>query len=521
MPVLTAIDVLGVQRYIFATNRLRDIAAASWLVDWAVGEDGALKEVGTRPKDILFAGGGNALLLFHTLSDAKEFAEQYSKKLYLNAPDLEVALVHREYESGRLAYTLQGIQKELVFKKMSRKPNTPLLGISVTANCSQTGLPAVATDKGMPISRRVQVFNDCWNKLAKKWRALLDGTENVTFPTELDKLGRTHGDTSFLAVVHMDGNQIGQKLQNWFKTVVAENISDQGLIEKYRTISESLDEAATLALKAVVQRVCQAIEYDQKGKPVIRDSRSSMEIRLQKEQGKICLPIRPILLGGDDITFVCDARLAHDAIATALRTYEAQCKNVPELYPLSACAGAALIHTHSPFIRGYETAERLCSRAKQKAREKKEKDRSYLDWHIGLLRPGESLEEAYDRQYKTKEHDLSCRPYAFTKEVEPDSWDWFENTLLGTGQHGLRSSVWMESHNKIKALPSLARHNVKILEQTLASWQAINPNLNFPSPIENKGFKNTRTPLIDAVELIDIYMNLNHTASKKVGQEGA
>ncbi len=36
MPVVTGIDVLGIQRYVFASNRLRDVLAASWMVDHVV-----------------------------------------------------------------------------------------------------------------------------------------------------------------------------------------------------------------------------------------------------------------------------------------------------------------------------------------------------------------------------------------------------------------------------------------------------------------------------------------------------
>lgn len=39
MAVVTGIDVLGIQRYVFASNRLRDVLAASWMVDHGVERD--------------------------------------------------------------------------------------------------------------------------------------------------------------------------------------------------------------------------------------------------------------------------------------------------------------------------------------------------------------------------------------------------------------------------------------------------------------------------------------------------
>ncbi|NWG76098.1 MAG: hypothetical protein HXY24_16115, partial [Rubrivivax sp.] len=59
MPVLTGIDVLGIQRYVFASNRLRDSVSASWLVHRATACDGALDSSGG---DVLQASGGGAIL---------------------------------------------------------------------------------------------------------------------------------------------------------------------------------------------------------------------------------------------------------------------------------------------------------------------------------------------------------------------------------------------------------------------------------------------------------------------------
>jgi len=38
MPVLTGIDLLGIQDYIFASNRLRDVLAASWMVEYVLAD---------------------------------------------------------------------------------------------------------------------------------------------------------------------------------------------------------------------------------------------------------------------------------------------------------------------------------------------------------------------------------------------------------------------------------------------------------------------------------------------------
>jgi len=53
MPVLTAIDVLGVQRFIFSSNRLRDVVAGSYLVHRSTTREGALEDLVPREKILL------------------------------------------------------------------------------------------------------------------------------------------------------------------------------------------------------------------------------------------------------------------------------------------------------------------------------------------------------------------------------------------------------------------------------------------------------------------------------------
>src|SRR5437667_1637190 len=100
MPVLTAIDVLGIQSYVFASNRLRDAVGASWVVHSATSKrDGLLSWEG----QVLVGSGGNAVLQFRDLDQARAFAGEYTYRLFREAPGIQVAVVHRPYSAGELA----------------------------------------------------------------------------------------------------------------------------------------------------------------------------------------------------------------------------------------------------------------------------------------------------------------------------------------------------------------------------------------------------------------------------------
>src|SRR5690606_9992625 len=115
--------------------------------------DGALQGSGG---DALLASGGNAILRFDDLERAHDFVARYTRRLYDEAPGLEVAAVHRVFDHGSLASVLGHLQVDLAKFKLERVPSAPQLGLSVTAACRITGLPAVGVDPQdarLPLSR--------------------------------------------------------------------------------------------------------------------------------------------------------------------------------------------------------------------------------------------------------------------------------------------------------------------------------------------------------------------------------
>ncbi|HQH72964.1 MAG TPA: hypothetical protein PK360_12880, partial [bacterium] len=350
MPVLTAIDVLGVQRFIFSSNRLRDMVAGSYLVHRSTTREGALEDLVPREK-ILLAGGGNALVEFDSAEKAREFAARYTRRLYDNAYGLEAAIAHRSFEHGGLAQALLNIQIELARNKSERVPAAPLLGLSVTASCRETGLPATGFDPKeptIPLSRQmskdgrggsqtfgqkeppVPLSRDVLNRRGVKeeanahWSKYLINMDGFDFPMEMDHLGRTGGDISQIGVVHVDGNGVGKKIASWLSRRIEDQADDDTVRREYQEWSRDIDELGKDAFQAVTDRVWQAIKKEiKKGidKAAVKgkqtDLSTDLSFDLKRLEGKWMLPLRPILLGGDDLTFVCDGRIALDLAETA------------------------------------------------------------------------------------------------------------------------------------------------------------------------------------------------------------
>jgi hypothetical protein len=519
MPIITLVDTLGIQQHVFATNRMRDALGGSTQVEQLADWVDQICPVG----DVLAVAGGNALLKFADEAQTKKAMASLSRSVIDNAPGLEIAVVHRSYQPGGLAKAIRQSQRELQLIKLDRRPNVPLLGLSVTAACHETKQPATEFDHDRhPIAHGL--YQRRQQKNSQKWKDLLppDAASlsreggpvcSLEYPLELDDLGRTEDDRSLIGVVHVDGNGIGRRIQNWLTEQENDETEDDSLIAKYKNMSSSLDQLSREAFRKVVQRVVDCIAFDppRNGTPgngyVIQSSRLNRNFKLKLVESKLPhvlnLPVRPLILGGDDLTFVCDGRLALDLAATALAVYERA--TIPELGQMSASAGVAICRAHAPILRVYEWAERLCTSAKKTARGTGD-EVCAIDWHIGFSSPTDSLDQMRRRQYQTaNRQSLTCRPYRLGSAHKPGTWRWLSDTVLGVDGQGFHSPLWSERRSKIKALRDLARDGGEAVQRGLESWHVTTPDLKLPEGIPPRGLLGDGTPLLDAIELLDIH----------------
>lgn len=300
MNVLTGIDLLGIQKYVFTSNRLRDVVSASWLVQWATSCDGALQRWRNQ---VLHAGGGSAVLAFDSIDEAKRFAGAYTRDVLDNAPGLDLVVAHCQTRN-RLAESLRDLQVVLARRKLERKPHAEALGMAVTAAYRVTGLPASTVDPldSSPVSREVETWRsaDVRRDAEFRWTKDLELASGWQFPAEIDEMGRTRGDTSLLAVVHVDANDVGERIRNWLANCVDKNLDDAKVRDQYREWSGWIDKEFRRIWQRIVGRVLAAI-HDRHLQGSI--PRLNFELRPGK------LPVRPVLLGGDDRAFGKDFSL--------------------------------------------------------------------------------------------------------------------------------------------------------------------------------------------------------------------
>lgn len=541
----TVLDTTGIQDYIFKSNHLRENIGASYLVEQATTEwaKKALEELGKElnqdihvPKskalnekphiedgklaaELVYAGGGNTVLLFAHPQYAERFTQILSKRTLLDAPGLSIVVAHQEFEwdkHGSLKETIDElVNNELARKKRERVPSAPLLGLGVTATCKSTQLVAVGEsepfedEKPYLISREIQKklrAVPCANHELKNQFLNPSTSDIYEFPLRTDYMGRSSGDSSYVAVVHADGNGMGDRFQKH-----GANRSNRGYITAMRELSQSVNDAGVEALKAVVAAITDSIEDGQ-----IVGKLGTFPLK-RAEGGKYYLPFRPLVYGGDDVTFVCDGRLGLELAAIYLKAFEEQTKNVADGEQLTACAGVCIVKTHYPFARAYQLSEALCRHAKNFVRKQQEKwgEQSFsaLDWHIAASGLLGSLTEIRQREYQVDAGNLTMRPVRLQeREGEWRTWSSFINVVQHF--HGCFDAIegnepWKERRNKIIALREVLRKGEKKTQEFMTAYgiKKLPPFQEEPD-LQNRGWLNENCGYFDAIESMEFYLAL-------------
>jgi len=531
--VLTVVDTTGIQEYIFNSNKLQHSIGASYLVDWAThgavyeslrqleegsatnvdgnGAIDAAKEVGVNgvTSELIYAGGGNAAMLFRDSPLAHQFARTLTRRVLDKAPGLNLVLVHYELASEPLAIAVQQALKQLARKKLNRRHATPLLGLGVTAACNYTGLPAVAEDDGRLLSAEIEakakVIGDANRRLSDAVGTLLLGAQ-LDFIYDFDQLG-SKGESSYMAVVHIDGNGMGRRVEGLVREYGKD---DDAYIHAMRSFAASVHSVADRALQESVRLLQIAIERD--GDDQKRgDGKERIGGVVPVNDDR--LPFRPIVFGGDDITFVCDGRLGLTLAEFYLRMLEQELWYGGKLY---ARAGVAVVKSHYPFARAYELAEELAGSAKQFIREQpavsEEHGYSAMDWHFGVngLVLGLNALRARDYQHPTSGA-LHMRPLLAGSAEAPGvwrTWSTFEAIIDGFCDE---NGEWVQNRSKLKRLRRALRDGPDATEQFLrvaTPGRRLYEVPGMPDTAETGWIDGDRSTSFDAVEALDFYVPL-------------
>lgn len=522
------LDTVSIQKYVFNSNQLRENLGGSYLVKkiyekyiqraveaipkldsfqmdlWAT-EHGEIKlQKGDCKGEVGFIGGGKALLLFAEETDAREFVMIWTRILLVEAPGLITAVAIKEsfdYSDEMFQLELIKLFSQLANNKNRCFPVTTTSSQGITSICSRTGLSIegylsgklVGLDKDIPVSSvsmaRMKAAQD--DEVIKKEENKKTHSDFV-LSNKLEELGQMSGRDSHIAIVHADANGMG----NRFKSCRT--------LKEYRELSTEVAHITEEAFDDLLKYIADDLV------PQLKKEDSGFVISMQGD--KKILPIRPIIIGGDDITFVCDGRLGVHLAEKLLRIWTQKIlhlDNKTKEETLSACAGIAIIKSKYPFYRGYELAEELCSSAKKEARRYLalyQQPSSWLDFHLAYGGISGSLQEIRDQQLNVGELRLHYGPYLVSK-IQPEEEK--DIRILKAGMRELSDETkWPRS--KIKEFRSTmykGTQELKLLVQEMKVKKRSLPVQGYllSETYENEGCANGITPYHDMVELLEYY----------------
>ena len=395
---LVLLETSGNQRFIFATNMLREHVGASeliyragrqWVLDamkdvtglqiWDDEPEKLVENLCSEERnpcvkdeslaEVIVAVSGRALLLTRTEKIAQGLVTAVTTRALKEAPGLDCcgAVVPFEWDSQSIhdVITEAHARFDLAHGQLPgpalRFPRLPIV-----APCRTSGLPAadlaeLLDERPFPLSRVSKVKWDIADDAFKRKRQEL-GIDKVDLrmPKNISDLERLVPNLDWLAVVHADGNGVGQMLLNFKYLCGAAAIADIAqsnahYVDALRRFSLALHQCGLAACRYALEKLAD---------------------RTSKEK---IVALVPLIAGGDDLTVVCDGKIALTFARDYLKSFEEETAradlhegiireiagNANSGYPsLTACAGIAIVKPHFPFHAAYDLAEDLCQSAK-------------------------------------------------------------------------------------------------------------------------------------------------------------
>lgn len=429
--------VQGIQGFIFQTNKLAEIVGASELVEEICTEK--FWEVAGIEKDdpnIILNAAGNIKYIFENEQKCKDFVRRFPKEVMEMAPGITISQAVVEYEEGKLNDSLQELEDK-IREQRNKIPVTFEVGFMGTERSRRTSGVAFSHN---PLPKEDEFIDEATlKKLNKrKSRELFEKISGLNDFKAEDLLYNTDDlKGSWMAVIHADGNGLGAIIQNMNEAL--KDQSDDDVKNAFKQFSEALEKSTKDA------------------------AQSAFKDTIKKEKNEV-YPIRPIVLGGDDLTILIRADLALDFTSKFLKEFENQTETnfsfledsgvIGFSKGLTACAGIAYVKKSYPFHYAVDLAEKLCSDAKNFVKGKTEEYKNHHPEMNGLVPKSalaffkvqdsfieSSLDSMKKRVANANGYNFNYGPYLIAKENGfADTYELFEKLRIVT-EHG-------EKHDK-------------------------------------------------------------------------
>lgn len=515
--VLALYDITGIQDFIYASSRLKENIGASRLVGMLL-DPRVLEQAGG---EVIYSGGGNALAMFDDKNAAIEATRVLAKRsITLTCGALRFAVAYQEMGSMSFTEAMDKLGRSIRTRKREMDKTGPMLGIGITKLEHGTNLPVFLASNadggrsrltGLKLRVEAEADGNHLPKTIMDISFIRDGS--CGFEKNLDKFFQKKGEEGYIAVCHVDGNDIGE-------LAIQATKNENDLNKAKRSAREFSDEIQRImhdALKNVIESI-----------HAFKNGPNAANVLDLKNGYKDKIPFYPVVSGGDDLTFITNGLLGISAAELFLNEISNKSISVAGRETrVSACAGVAIVKTKFPFNRAYSLANWLCTNAKNARKATmtgSDPASSWLDfqvvtssaaWDVASARknlymvPGMATPAPLTNRAGTVEvprFNLLRRPYCVTGGGrEHEAW----KNVLDVARE-FRSDTWPRS--KLMDLRAAFYTSKEAVNSMIEEFGA--RNLHLPScgnGVNVKtGFDEAAhiTPYIDAMELVTYYNEL-------------
>lgn len=372
MPYL-CYDIRGIQDFIFRVPRLASIIGGSALVDQF--DHDAQKDLTAADVEPIFAGGGRGAFRVEGDSAADRLQVELMTRAHEKGMDVRFGRSQNYSEASHcadqlFAYLPQG--NELTGWPCAATGSLPVVG---QGNMHRTAIlrhQRGPGSLGRHFEQRLvenaprdipavdfgpEMHDDSWN-----FFHCIDEADDIDKTGAAQAAYRALGGNGRFAVICMDGNDIGSQFRTASNRLDVEKLQDWTC-----RVGASLSKATLAAVRSGIGCVVREWAHGYGG-----------ELEHFFADGQLILPLRPLLVGGDDVVVLCRADLAMAFVEATSNCFTDQSakeaesaveRGIPELWPatgnyLTISAGVLFCSDRLPLHAAIQYAEQLLASAK-------------------------------------------------------------------------------------------------------------------------------------------------------------
>lgn len=514
---LTILEVSQKQAFIFGSNKLKENIKNSEIIAQITDAQYIEKAVGNKEifdvqKNLVYAGGGHTVLEFESKDQSVKCVSAVTGTIRDDFNELEMFAKTIEYDNSLdPGKNLKNLTAALERKKALRKS---------AFHQGSFGVESIDTIRLKPVLDEND--NKAKEQITIKQKEL-SVPAGFNAVDKLENLGGKKGESNFVAIVHIDGNAMGKRMENFYEKHKEEDWDTYK--DNLRKFSESIDADFKQA-------------YADMEKYVANNIRNGKLSALELQNNNF--PVRRIITAGDDICFISEGRIGIECAVSFIKALTTKINPIDNS-GYSACAGVAIVHQKYPFFKAYELAEMLCSNAKKFGasidEEENGKDISSIDWHIEYGEIKDTLGEIRSEYTTVDGNQMELRPYIVhaTEEINKlenvRQYENFKKVIQfmsgickkssGSDNSSYARGKVKELRNVFKQGDDMTQHFLKFnkmegfaLEGFFNGYQSQDIGQLFKGKSEKyKVFTKTydgkeRCVLFDAIEIIDTFVSM-------------